>query len=246
MCLLKLYSFIIFSTIISSVAPMFKPPSETECTNHTLKSALELTIWWARKNNKQTIKMQCYKCLSGREKHRALLEYRRGVDWRSKSLGFCLWVCFGVCEDSRVRTAPPIPRFPLWNALVAETDAGVGRRGRLGGCGAPSPGKSHNRQGCSAPGEPDLKWCMCKRGCVSRGGNEKSLKSFNPGSAIRCFGCQQHPVAKCEGWFGGWRTKIRGNRHEALAVTWWTMLCIWTGNEGREVGPSSRASNEQN
>lgn len=133
MCLLKLYSFIIFSTIISSVAPMFKPPSETECTNHTLKSALELTIWWARKNNKQTIKMQCYKCLSGREKHRALLEYRRGVDWRSKSLGSCLWVCFGVCEDSRVRTAPPIPRFPLclecsggWNRCGGRAEGALG------------------------------------------------------------------------------------------------------------------------
>lgn len=88
----------------------------------------------------------------------------------------------------------------VWNALVAETDAGGGRRrGCLDGCGAPSPGKSHDRQGCSVPGEPDLKCCMCKRGWVSPGGNEKSLKSFNPGSAIHCFGCQQHPVAKCEG-----------------------------------------------
>ena len=120
MCLLKLYSFIIFSTIISSVAPMFKPPSETECTNHTLKSALELTIWWARKNNKQTIKMQCYKCLSGREKHRALLEYRRGVDWRSKSLGSCLWVCFGVLwrlsgqNGSSYSTIPSLSGMLWW------------------------------------------------------------------------------------------------------------------------------------
>lgn len=132
MCLLKLYSFIIFSTIISSVAPMFKPPSETECTNHTLKRALELTSWWARKNNKQTIKMQCYKRLSGREKHRALLEYRRGMDWRSRSLRSCLWVCFGVCEDSPVRRAPPTPWFPLclecsgcWNRCGWRAEAGV-------------------------------------------------------------------------------------------------------------------------
>ena len=184
MCLLKLYSFIIFSTIISSAAPMFKPPFETEYTNHTLKCALDLAIWWAKKNNTQPIKMQCYKRPSGREKHRALLEYRRGMDGRSRSLRSCLRVCFCVCEDAWVRTAPPTPRFPL----CLECSGCWNRSGGLGGCGAPSPGKSHDRQGCSVPGEPDLKCCVCKGGCVSPGGNDKSLKSFNPGSAIAALG----------------------------------------------------------
>ena len=137
MCMLKLYSFITFSTNISSVAPMRKPPCETEHINHTLRSALELTIWWARKINKQTIKMQCYTCIRGRGKHRALFEYRRGVGWRSRSFRFCLWACFGVCEDSQVRRAPPSPH----SALCLEC-AGCWSRWRgSGGCGALSPGE---------------------------------------------------------------------------------------------------------
>ena len=70
------------------------------------------------------------------------------------------------------------------------------------------------------PWKPDLKRCTCKRGWVSPGGNEKALKSFNPGSAISCFGCRQHPLARWEGLFGGGRTKVRENRRESLAVTW--------------------------
>lgn len=64
-------------------------------------------------------------------------------------------------------------------------------------------GKSHNRQGCSAPGEPDLQVLYVQEVGFPVEEMRKSLKSFNPGSAIRCFGCQQHPVAKCEGRFGG-------------------------------------------
>lgn len=36
---------------------------------------------------------------------------------------------------------------------------------------------------------------IAKRGWVYPGGNEKTLKFFNPGSAISSFACWQHPLA---------------------------------------------------
>lgn len=39
---------------------------------------------------------------------------------------------------------------------------------------------------------------IAKRGWVYPGGNEKTLKFFNPGSAISSFACWQHPLATVE------------------------------------------------
>lgn len=128
MRLLNLYSFIILSTSISSVLVSlwdwaFKWWVKRPCPQ-------ELTVWWVRKTNKQTIKMKCHNYVIGKGKHRALVGYRRVTGWEEAEAACFACVFVLETEDSRVRVAPHSLHSPLSGMPWS-----VNQVKGLGGCG---------------------------------------------------------------------------------------------------------------
>lgn len=88
--------------------PLTKSPSEAEHTNIKRPCLQELTVWWLRKTNKQTIKMKCYNYIIGKGKQRALFEYRRGMRWEEAAVWFVH--VFGLESMKTLRTEGPLAR----------------------------------------------------------------------------------------------------------------------------------------